>query len=302
VNARASWGTKLFRALLRLLPAEFRGDFGEAMTADVEGARERGVGFWCRELRSLMGAAVREHIDALRQDGKYALRMMRRTPGFTAMAVVMLALGTGVNVAMFSIVDAVMLRSPFENPGELVAVRFLVKDRATWAVPVDRYRDLVGAPGPLAAVGAFSGGSHVLTGQGDPLNLDDIECFSSEMFEVLRTPPLLGRTFGGSENRPGAAPTIVLSYSFWRQLGGSSTILGAPITINQTPVTVIGVMPRGFAGPLARGDVQGWLPLDRPVQSADNSGCRAGADVSVVGRLQSGLSPGAVKSALPGLS
>ena len=74
---------------------------------------------------------VREHVDALRQDMKYALRMMRRTPGFTAMAVLMLALGTGVNVAMFSIVDAVMLRSPFESPGELVAVRFIVKDRAT---------------------------------------------------------------------------------------------------------------------------------------------------------------------------
>ena len=114
-------------------------------------------------------AAVREHVDALRQDVTYALRMLRRTPGFTTMAVLMLALGTGVNVAMFSIVDAVMLRSPFERPSELAAVRFVVKDRATAAVPVDRYRELAAARGPLVAVGAFSSGSHVLTGQGDPL-------------------------------------------------------------------------------------------------------------------------------------
>lgn len=257
--------------------------------------------FWWREVRRLVAAAVREHVDAMRQDMKYAIGMVRRTPGFTAMAVLMLALGTGVNVAMFSIVDAVMLRSPFENPAELVAVRFIVKDRATSAVPVDRYRDLVGAPGPLAAVGAFSIGSHVLTGHGDPLNVDDIECFSSETFKVLNTRPVLGRTFNPSEDRPGAEPTIVLSYDFWRQLGGSSDILGTPITINQTPVTVIGVMPRGFAGPLARSDVQGWLPRDRPLKSADNAGCSPGA-VSVVGRLQGGLSLDAVKSALPGFA
>jgi putative ABC transport system permease protein len=301
VTARPSWGARVFRALLRLLPSEFRGDFGDAMAADVDGAGERGAGFWWREIRSVAAAAVREHVDALRQDVKYALRMMRRTPGFTAMAVLMLALGTGVNVAMFSIVDAVMLRSPFENPSELAAVRFIVKDRAIAAVPVDRYRDLVAAPGPLAAVGAFSSGLHVLTGQGDPLNVDDIECFSSEMFDVLRTRPLLGRTFGPHEDHPGAAPAIVLSYSFWRQLGGSPAILGTPITINQTPVTVIGVMPRGFAGPLARADVQGWLPRGRPLRSADNAGCGQG-NVNVVGRLQSGLSLDAVRSALPGLA
>ena len=106
---------------------------------------------------------------------------------------------------------------------------------------------------------------------------------------MLRTRPLLGRTFGPDEDHPGAVPTIVLSYDFWRQLGGSPAILGTPITINQTPVTVIGVMPKGFAGPLARADVQGWLPRSRPIQSADNAGCGTGV-VNVVARLQSGLS------------
>ena len=290
---------RLFRLLLRLLPGEFRGDFADAMTADVE--QGRGVAFWWREIRSLLGAAVREHVSALRSDVKYALRMMRRTPAFTAMAVLMLALGTGVNIAMFSIVDAVMLRSPFEKPDELVRVFFIVKDRATGAVPVDRFNDLVAAPGPLAAVAGGTAGSHVLTGQGDPVSVDDIECVSASMFNVLGVQPIMGRTFTAEEDQPGAEPTIVLSYWFWRQLGGSPAILGTPITINRTPVMVIGVMPNGFAGYLARGDVQGWLPRGRPVRDAENAGCASRNAVSVVARLKSGLTVDSVKSALPGL-
>lgn len=294
---------RLFALLVRLLPAEFRGDFGEAMTADVDAGGRRGTAFWWREIRSVLAAVVREHVDALRHDVKYALRLMRRTPGFTAMAVLMLALGTGVNVAMFSIVDAVLLRSPFERPHELVAVQLLVKDRPTWAVPADRFRELTQAPGPLMAVAGFTSGSHVLTGQGDPLNVDDIECVSPGIFDVLRTRPFLGRTFGPAGDHPGAEPTIVLSYDFWRQLGGSSGIVGTTLTINQTPVTVIGVMPRGFAGPLARADVQGWMPYARPVQSPDNAGCRArtGGTLQVIARLKPGLSVDAVKSTLPGM-
>jgi putative ABC transport system permease protein len=299
VTGRPSLGARIYRALVRLLPSEFRGDFGEAMAADVDGAAGRDGAFWWREIRSLLGAAAREHADALRQDVRYALRMMRRTPGFTATAVLMLALGTGANVAMFSIVDAVMLRSPFPDSAQVAAVLFGEKGRATFAVPVDRYRALLAAPGPLVALAAFGGGAHVLTGQGDPQNADNIECVASEMFAVLRTPPLIGRTFGPSEDRPGASPTIVLSHPFWQQLGGSADILGTSITLNQTPVTVIGIMPKGFAGPLARGNTLGWVPLNRPLRSDDNQGCRQGAAVNVVARVRDGLSPSAAGSALP---
>src|SRR5262249_13562777 len=142
VNARPSVAERIFRALLRLLPSDFRSDFAEAMAADIDGADRRGLAFWWREFRSLAAAIVREHVDAMRQDVKYAAWMMRRTPAFTAMAILMLALGTGVNVAMFSIVDAVLLRSPFERPNEIVSLRLVLKDRATLAVPVDRIRDL----------------------------------------------------------------------------------------------------------------------------------------------------------------
>lgn len=88
------------------------------MAADVDGAARRDVGFWWREIRSLGRAAVREHVDALRQDVKYAFRTMRRTPGFTLMAVLMLALGTGVNVAMFELGDTMRdILTNYTTPG-----------------------------------------------------------------------------------------------------------------------------------------------------------------------------------------
>src|SRR5262245_39512949 len=115
-------GQRVFRMLLRLLPGEFRGDFGDAMLSDAA-ASARGGMFWWRECAGLVAAIGRENLDALRVDMKYAFRTMRRTPGFTLTAIAMLALGTGVNAAMFSVVDAVMIRSPFRNASELANVR-----------------------------------------------------------------------------------------------------------------------------------------------------------------------------------
>jgi putative ABC transport system permease protein len=294
---------RVLQALVRLLPPDFRSDFGASIAADLAERRAAGDNrsLVLREFPSLVRAIVREHAGAFRQDVKYALRLMRRTPGFTLMAVLMLACGTGVNVAMFSIVDAVLLRSPFERPDELVLVRIVDGDRTTSAVTPEKYRQLVENPGPLAVVSAFSGGSHVLTGVGDPMNVDDIECVSPEIFDVFRTRPFLGRTFAPAENLPGASPTIVLSYEFWRQLGGSNALLNSTLTINSTPVTVIGVMPKGFAGAFARDDVQGWLPRGRPVQNRDSAGCRPGVG-TVVGRLKPGVRGSEVRRALPGFS
>ncbi|HXT70509.1 MAG TPA: ABC transporter permease [Vicinamibacterales bacterium] len=292
---------RLLRRLVRMLPAEFRSDFGQAIESDLAERRRSGdrTGLVSREVPGLVAAVIREHAAALRQDTKYAFRMMRRTPGFTLMAVLMLACGTGLNAAMFSIVDAVLLTSPFERPEEIVALRVLEGDRATSAVTPDKYRQLVENPGPLSSVGAYGSGSHVLTGQGYPISIDDVECVTPAMFGVFETRPWIGRVIEAGDDQPGAAPVIVLSHEFWRELGGSPAILHSALTINATPVTVIGVMPKGFAGPLARADVQGWMPRNRPVASPENAGCRGGAG-SVIGRLRPGTSIDAARQALPG--
>jgi putative ABC transport system permease protein len=117
IGGGRSLGERVFAALLRLLPREFRDDFGESMAADVDersAADRRAI--WRRELPALLAAAGREHVSIFRRDVEYTRRTMCRAPGFTALALLMLAVGTGANVAMFSVIDAVMVRSPFREP------------------------------------------------------------------------------------------------------------------------------------------------------------------------------------------
>ncbi len=284
-----SLGERVYRLLLRWLPTEFRGDFGDAMLADVAFLRSQPAAFWRREIGGLLRAVVREHVDALRQDVKYALRMMRRTPGFTAMAILMLALGTGVNVAMFSVIDAVMLRSPFGHADRVARVLAVSKDASRANPRTDHVRDIA-ASSVIAGVGIVGGGGHVLTGAGDPVNLDNMSCVSASMFDVLETRPLIGRAFDADDDQPGAAPTVVLAYTFWQTLGGSPSILGTQLAINHTPVTVVGVMPRGYYGVLARPNTMGWLPYHRAIVDRDNTGCRQSATEPTFARLRAGVS------------
>jgi hypothetical protein len=98
-------------------------------------------------------------------------------------------------------------------------------------IEVARLPELLSSPA-IAAAALRTGGGHTLTGVGDPRPLDNVECVSASMFGVLRTPPLLGRTFDAAEDAPGASPVVVLSYTFWKEIGGSPTILGSSLTIS----------------------------------------------------------------------
>jgi putative ABC transport system permease protein len=234
-----------------------------------------------------------------RDDLRYALRLMARAPAFTALAVTMLALGTGVNVAMFTVIDAVMLRSPFTNPEHLAIVLVRSSEgRLTAAVPTDQYQALVAEPRTLTAVAAVGGGSHLLTGGGEPRR-PDLECVSASMFDVLGTRPLVGRVFTRDEDRPGAAPTLVLSFDFWNELGRPA--LGSVLRLNETAVTVIGVMPSGFAGPYSRSDTRGWLPLNVTLIGNGLTGCRADSGVNAFARVRSDLSLEEAAAAHPGV-
>jgi putative ABC transport system permease protein len=282
---------RLLRALIRLLPAEFRSDFGDTIRADLADRRADGDrrALLLQDLPSLLAAVVREHASTLRQDLKYAVRTMRRTPGFTASAVLMLALGTGVNAAMFSVIDAVMLRSPFKDGSRIAILQMLDKEGLTSAIRPQSFAELVSAPGPFSAVASLDIGPHILTGSGEP-RMIDVECVQASMFDVLGTQPFLGRAFSAVEDHPGATPVMVVSFDFWRQLGGSPAVVGTALTVNQTPVTVVGVMPRGFAGPFSRSDVAAWLPIARPVAGGGAAGCAPGEFVNAFARLRDGLS------------
>jgi predicted permease len=218
------------------------------------------------------------------QDLRYALRMLRRTPGFTAVIVVSLGLGIGANTAIFSAIDAVMLRTlPVEDPERLVMLQWHAKD---W--PQKYLSDLEGSsfgePGQgvtsysfaYPAYEQFRKDNRVFTetfafAANDPavnVGIDGhaeataIQGVSGNFFAGLGVQAALGRTLQPEDDQAAAPPVAVVSYDFWRkQLGGSSSVAGKTMIVNGLPVTIVGVTPPDFFG-LEPGDVPGiFVPL-----------------------------------------
>ena len=228
---------------------------------------------------------------SLLQDARYALRSMARTPGFSAVAILMIALGTGANAAMFSVIDAVMLRSPFADPDRVAIVAMRGADgRQTSAISLAQYQALAASGGVfdhLAAVG--SGLRPIVTGAGDPKRFNN-ECVTAGMFQVLGTQPIAGRPFTREEDRPGAPPVVVLSYQFWqREMHGARDVIGRALTLNGTPVTIVGIMPRGFGGPYSRNNNDGWLPAGPTLAGSASPGCSIRGSVNAFARVKAGL-------------
>jgi len=194
-------------------------------------------------------------MEKILQDIRYALRALAQNPGFAAVAVLSLALGIGANTAIFSIVDAVLLKwLPVESPQELVVIARNPEKPSTGANYPDYeyFRDhnrvfagvVVNGGGGALSMTVPEEGSH---GDGQ---LVPSTMVSGNYFEVLGVKPAIGRLFTSGDNKtPGAHPYAVLSYGFWRtRFGGDSRVLGRKITLNGSPFTIIGVSRRGFTG------------------------------------------------------
>jgi putative ABC transport system permease protein len=230
-------------------------------------------------------------IESVIHDVRLAARSMTRTPGFTAIVVLMLALGTGANAAMFSVIDAVMLRTPFVDADRVAMVAARTADgRTTSALSMAQYRSLAAMPQVFDALGGFASGQRpILTGAGDPRRFN-AECVTADMFRVLGTQPALGRTFTREEDRPGADAVVVLSHRFWqRDLGGIPDAIGRTLTLNGVPTTVVGVMPRDFGGPYSRNNNDGWLPAGPAIANGSSAGCAARGTVWAFVRVTPGL-------------
>jgi putative ABC transport system permease protein len=234
---------------------------------------------------------LRQYAAAFVDDVRFGLRMMGRTPGFTAVALLMIALGTGANAAMFSVIDAVMLRSPFTNPDRLAILRIqAATGRTTAAMSLGQYRSLLGSVPVFEGVAAMGGSLQpVLNGLGEPRRLN-VECVTGEMFRVLGASPIAGRTFTAEEDHPGGPGVAVLSYQFWRrELGGAPDAVGRVFTVGGVPTTVIGIMPRRFGGPFSRNNTDAWLPLGPALGGAPTAGCSVRSSVNVFARLRNGV-------------
>ncbi|HEY7404459.1 MAG TPA: ABC transporter permease [Candidatus Angelobacter sp.] len=204
----------------------------------------------------------------IRQDIQYALRTMRKSPGFTAVAVLTLALGIGANTAIFTLVNAVFFRPiPVRDPGNLVSI-FTTDERNRSAVsnilPVSfpNGDDLQHRAQSFSGVSMYSTAAVSMTVNGQPESLT-AQTVSGNYFDVLGVQAELGRTFRPEEDaQPGAFPVIVLNYGLWeRKFGGDRNVIGKTVLLNGLGFSVIGVAPRGFQGVSVLGGPDLWVPL-----------------------------------------
>jgi putative ABC transport system permease protein len=180
------------------------------------------------------------------QDLRFGIRTLRKNPGFTAIAVLTLALGIGANTAIFSVVNGVLLRPlPFRDPSRLV----LIAEKSPFPVistSRENYLDWRDQSHSFEAMEATRGSSITLTGAGEPERLN-VRMATAGLFPMLGVNAQVGRTFLAEEDRAGGTPVALLSYGLWqRRFGGSRDIVGKTINLDLQPYTVVGILPNGF--------------------------------------------------------
>lgn len=217
-------------------------------------------------------------IDAWASDLKYAVRGLRRNPGFTAVAALTMALGIGATTAVFSVVHAVLLRPlPFREPDRLMMIweKWPQWGEDRVVVSYENFRDWKEQSRSFERMAVFVGEGVRMNVRGEPLMISGSRV-SGDFFPELGVQPVLGRTFLAEEEHKGAPSAIVLSYRFWQRLGGDRNLVGKTAWFDREAYTVVGVMPRGFAFPAGS---EFWIPF-----VPDPS--RHAHELRVIGRLK----------------
>jgi putative ABC transport system permease protein len=227
-------------------------------------------------------------MDSIIADIRYGLRSLMKRPGATLIALVTLALGIGVNTAIFSAVDSILLRPlPFKDSERIVSVWEQTPSlgiRQNQAAPANFF-DLRNQNGSFEALGAYGPLDINLTGSGEPERLDG-QLVSANVFSILGVAPALGRTFLANEDQLGQEHVVVLSDALWqRRFNRDPSILNQNITLNGESFTVVGVMPRGFFFPLRETAL--WAPWAMEPEQASGRGDHY---LGIVARLKPGIS------------
>jgi putative ABC transport system permease protein len=251
----SSVSQKLFNLLLRALPFDFRANYEREMSTVFEEQRhetmQRGgvvdlLKLWGEAISGIFRTAPREHWQILRQDCRYAFRIMSSNMGFTTIAALTLALGIGANTAIFSVVDAVLLRPlPYRHGQRLIFVRAQAPKAGIndiqWSVPeILDYRQ---QNRTLSDLVEYHPMAFTLFDHGDPDRVTT-GVVSWNYFETFGVKPLLGRTFLPKDDVIGAAPVLVLSYEYWqKEFGGDPNVVGKTVKMNDKVHTIAGVLP-----------------------------------------------------------
>jgi predicted permease len=256
--------------------------------------------------------------EVLAQDLRYAWRMLRKSPGFTVVAVLTLALGIGMNSAIFSLIDAVLFRVlPANHQEEMVLLRWHAHDHgkvhwhSSWGdCPNQRLSNnpngcsfslpflkmLDAQNSVFSGLAAFSGAPQLdVSGNGAASIVNSGQLVFGDFFATLGVRPALGRTLGRDDDKPGAAPAVMISYGYWQTaFGGSPSTIGQVVKLNGQPFTIVGVAQPGFEGLTPGRKIDLWLPMSaRPAvmphwaPEADDAGAWW---IVIVGRLKPGVS------------
>ncbi|HZE69969.1 MAG TPA: ABC transporter permease [Pyrinomonadaceae bacterium] len=221
------------------------------------------------------------------KDLRYALRMLRKNPGFTLVAVATLALGIGANTAIFSVLYAVLLSPlPYPQADRIVRINE-TEGEGGMGVSPPNFFDFQQQNQTLESLAAFSSGSFILTGASEPQRIEAAEVTHS-LSAVLKVNPLLGRPFSEEDEREGQNHVCILSYGLWnRRFGADPALVGKDLTLDGKTYSVIGVMPRDFEFPIQSDRVEIWVPLSLP---SDLSQLRGAHYLDVIGRIKTGVS------------
>jgi len=198
-------------------------------------------------------------MNTLWQDIRYGARMLIKNPGVTIIVIVALALGIGANTAIFSVVNAVLLRPmPYDESDRLVFLNEKSPVLDEMSISYPNFLDWREHNQTFEKMGVYNRASYNLTGAGEAERIVTGQV-SADLFSVLRVNPLHGRVFTNDEDKPGGTPVVVLSYALWqRRFGGQMSVLDQPITLNGKSYTVIGIMPESYAYP-SRAEM--WVPV-----------------------------------------
>jgi putative ABC transport system permease protein len=235
------------------------------------------------EVRDRAGIGL---LEGFARDLRLSLRMLRRAPGFAAMAVLTLGIGIGAATAIFSVVDGVLLRAlPYPEPDRIVQLWHIGEEGQRGAMSNPNYEDIARQSRSFAALAQYGkGGTFTVLGASEPVRARTMGV-SRDFFRVLGVRPVLGRGFVAEEQQEGGSPAAVVSHAFWeRYLGADPNFSERVLRIDGRPIPVVGVMPPGFSFPEG---AELWFPSElngrEPSRTAHNW--------SVIGRLRDGVTP-----------
>jgi predicted permease len=310
---------RLVAALLNLFPSSFRRTFGEDMLAtfDERWSERRSWRLAGRIIFDLIASAIllgfSGHAPAVKPEGKgdssmailwqdfcFALRTLRKSPAFTLVALVTLALGIGVNTGMFSVANAVLWQSlPFPDPSRIVWVGEV--DRANvdnaWGATYLNFRDWQARSHSFDRLAGFMGDDRILRHGVEPSRISGL-AVTPEFFEILGVRPVAGRVLSAEDEKPGSPMVIVLSDHMWRQrFGADPAMLGRTVPFDDLTATVVGIMPDRFAALMPS---EYWVPLGHVIDPyfATHRGVWV---MTVIGRLRSGQTAAAAQMEVEGI-